>query len=94
MGVLARQIAEAWPRWIEPRSSWQAFAACVGHELGVFYPEAHESYAQARSICSACLVLEDCRRFVDAAERRLPASAIYGFFAGESPSERIRRRRS
>jgi hypothetical protein len=43
---------------------------------------------------AACPVLEACRRECDRAERLLPHSLVYGTFAGETPRERISRRKA
>lgn len=67
-------------------------AACRGMDLDVFYPDV--SYAQARMVCSSCLVVDACRRMADRAESGLPAGAIFGMFAGETPAERVARRRT
>ena len=96
MGVLARDVVEAWPAWNAP-ASWQADAACRGLPLTVFLPPgagAASKFEQAKTICASCPVIADCRAMTDRAERGLSQSYVHGVFAGESPLERVRRRRS
>ena len=94
MGVLARDVAEAWPAWSTP-AAWQLDAACRDLPLTVFYPDGTgaSKFEQAKAICAGCPVIEQCRAMTDRAERGL-SSDVFGVFAGESPLERVRRRRS
>ena len=93
MAVLARSLAEALPRWAEPASTWQTLAACRGIDVAVFFPPHAGSYTEARAICGRCSVVDECRQMADRAEADVPAAHVAGMFAGETPSERIARRR-
>lgn len=92
MGVLARDVVQAWSAWNAP-ASWQTDAACRGLTLEVFFPDGTgaSKFEQAKAICAACSVIEDCRAMTDRAERGL-SSDVFGVFAGETPLERVRRR--
>ena len=94
MGVLARDVAESWSSW-SPPTTWQSDAACRGLPLDVFFPEGTGvgKFEAARAVCAGCPVIEDCRAMTDRAERGL-SSDVFGVFAGETPHERVRRRRS
>jgi WhiB family redox-sensing transcriptional regulator len=75
------------------RPAWHRDAACVGTDPEVFFAEGHNRtlYDEARTICAACPVLDDCRLDADRYET---ASRTFGFVAGETPAERGRRRRA
>jgi hypothetical protein len=60
----------------------------------VFFPDQHGNYRAAREVCHGCPVIADCRAFCDRAERGTPAGFLFGFYASETPSERVERRRS
>ena len=93
MSILARDV-ESWPAWHAP-GTWQADAACLGLPLALFFPDgtgAASTFEDAKAICRGCTVLADCRAMTDRAERGLSLSYVSGVFAGESPTERIRRR--
>jgi hypothetical protein len=63
----------------------------------VFYPPGAgdaSMFEQAKAICAAYPVIADCRAMTDRAERGLSQPYLDGVFAGESPLERVRRRRS
>ncbi len=78
---------------IEPGTLWQISAACRGADLEVFFPERYVgTFAEAREMCARCSVVTDCREMTDRAERGLPSGAIFGYFAGETPAERVERR--
>jgi WhiB family redox-sensing transcriptional regulator len=84
-----------WARELTPSivleaQEWRQDAACLGVDPAVFFPEG-ASYAPARAICSRCPVLEDCRAWNDKAEGR--SVRLFGVYAGESPQERVARRR-
>ena len=91
MGILARDVVDAWQSW-SPPATWQADAACQDLPLDVFFPYGLDAYEDARAVCGRCEVIEECRAMVDRAEGGLPRGYISGMFAGESPTERIRRR--
>jgi hypothetical protein len=76
----------------DPPWAWLQGAACSGSRVEVFFPVKGESYAEARSICARCPVLAECRSEIDRVEARLRGPDVQGFYAGETPSERRRRR--
>lgn len=75
---------------------WMDDAACQGESLDLFFPEDSQrfaGYGPARVLCAECPVVMECRDWNDAVERRIGYRTIAGFYAGESPNERRRRRR-
>ena len=92
MGVLARDVVQAWSAWNAPglladrrRVPWS--------DAGGVLPGRHGRVEEGpgKAICAACLVIEDCRAMTDRAERGL-SSDVFGVFAGETPLKRVRRR--
>lgn len=71
---------------------WPAEAACRGVDSTVFFLSAGGTYAQAERICSRCPVVEPCRAANDHAERHLRAADIQGYYALETPRQRLARR--
>jgi transcription factor WhiB len=69
-------------------------AACAGYPVEIFFPERGGSYVLAKVTCDRCAVVEECRREIDRAERELAEADVQGMYAGETPAERIRRRRA
>ncbi len=73
---------------------WHEQAACRGHGDLYFPPEDADraeiaaAYDICRAICGSCPVVDACRADVD--RRRDPT----GFYAGESPTMRLRRWRT
>jgi hypothetical protein len=94
VGVLERDVYAAWTvdsfDEDEPRA-WMLLAACDGAPIQVFFPEKGSTYAKAKRICSKCPVIAECRRDTDMIERRL-SGELWGFFGGETPRARARRR--
>ena len=73
---------------------WMDVAACSGYPVDIFFPERGGSYALAKVTCDRCPVVRDCRREIDRAERQLAEADVQGMYAGETPAERVRRRRA
>jgi hypothetical protein len=79
------------------RDVWRLFARCRGTDLSLFFATPGDPaglaspYATARALCTACPVVDACRRACDVEERGL--SRPEGFRAGETPAQRIARRR-
>lgn len=75
------------PRWAQ--QAWMSKGSCQGHTSTFFAPHAERPQArvrreaQARLICQACAVLDDCRSYA-----RLHRE--YGFWGGESEEDRAR----
>lgn len=59
-----------------------------------FYPATNSEFAykMARQFCTRCPAIGECRELIDSIEEDEPKSNIRGFWAGESPRERIKRR--
>lgn len=76
----------------DPTWAWLGSAACANYPVDVFFPVKGESYAEARSVCARCPVLDECRADIDRVEGRLRGPDVQGFYAGETPAERRRRR--
>lgn len=78
---------------------WASRAACAGVDPELFFPDAGQGqirdYTRARAICSRCPVLTDCRDWNDRMERGKSWTALRecGMYHGETPWERIKRRR-
>jgi hypothetical protein len=95
MSIPGRDVADIRPgTWPEP---WQGRAACLGVPLEVFFldaPASARAFDHAREICAACPVIAECRVMTDRAERGMSHSRLYRFVGGETPVERVRRRRA
>jgi hypothetical protein len=69
--------------------SWQHHGSCQGYPLEVFYPEGRgqrlrRQEERAKRICSACRVIESCRKYA------LEAPEAYGIWGALTPRERAR----
>ena len=91
MSVRERSTSYHWAD-DDPPWAWLEGAACSGSRVEVFFPVKGESYAEARSVCGRCPVLAECRAEIDRVESRLRGPDVQGFYAGETPAERRRRR--
>lgn len=68
--------------------SWRNLAACIGTDQSIWFPDADDSrvaYRIARSICSACPVVQEC--LDDAIDTD---ELTHGFRGGMKPKERQR----
>jgi WhiB family redox-sensing transcriptional regulator len=72
---------------------WQEEVACRDVDPEIFFPEKDGSYADARRVCSQCPVLDECRRWNDRIEGNRWVRGCFGMYAGETPGERIARRK-
>lgn len=68
--------------------SWQADANCVGVDPDIFFPERGASTKEAKSICTACKVRENCLEYA------LDNGEKFGIWGGTSERERRRLRRA
>lgn len=68
--------------------SWQAQANCVGVDPDIFFPERGASTKEAKAICAACSVREDCLEYA------LANGEKFGIWGGTSERERRRLRRA
>lgn len=71
----------------DPRD-WRTRALCVGLDPAVFFPGRGESHAEARAVCDACPVDDDCLDFAIASGEK------FGIWGGISERERRRLRRA
>jgi hypothetical protein len=65
-------------------------APCIGVDLNVFYPEPHRGrdvFAQARSICAGCPVVDACFAYMLRVEPST-SKPLTGYAAGLTPEER------
>ena len=76
-GTRATRVPPALPiaRWIDR-------AACVTADAAIFFPEGHESDAEAKQVCAGCPVRDRCRDYALAAREE---SGVWG---GLSEDER------
>jgi WhiB family redox-sensing transcriptional regulator len=72
----------------EPEESWQNFANCLGVDPDLFFPERGASTKEAKAVCRACVVREDCLEYA------LENSEKFGIWGGLSERERRRLRRA
>ena len=68
--------------------SWQGQANCVGVDPDIFFPERGASTKEAKAICAACAVREDCLEYA------LDNGEKFGIWGGTSERERRRLRRA
>lgn len=68
--------------------AWQDFANCRGADPDLFFPERGASTKEAKSVCRACVVREDCLEYA------LENSEKFGIWGGLSERERRRLRRA
>lgn len=66
---------------------WQFFANCIGVDPDLFYPESGESTSEAKEVCSACLVRDNCLEYA------LINHEKFGIWGGMSGRERRRIKR-
>ena len=72
----------------EPEESWQNLANCLGVDPDLFFPERGASTKEAKAVCRACVVREDCLEYA------LENSEKFGIWGGLSERERRRLRRA
>ena len=78
------------------REAWMSDANCLGTDTESWFdytPQVssrNEELNMLRRICSRCPAIESCRDYADRLER--DSAHLYGFYAGETPKERRRRR--
>jgi hypothetical protein len=77
-------------------TDWMDDAACTGAPLEVFFPVTSQyAWGRARTFCARCPVLEQCRTWNDGVEKGVISERqMAGFYAGETPDERVARRSS
>ena len=67
--------------------SWQREANCLGVHPDLFFPERGASTKEAKEVCRACVVKDDCLEFA------LRSGEKFGIWGGMSERERRRLRR-
>lgn len=72
--------------------SWLEQAACKDTDLALWFDHGKADFSMQRRLCAGCPVLADCRQEVDAQEHA--EYEVHGFWAGETPAERMARRPS
>ncbi len=79
-------------------NDWMDDAACRGAPLNVFFPGVGtnlRAWGIARTLCARCPVLDECRDWNDEMEHGVISERqMAGFYAGETPDERVARRRA
>ncbi|MDO4258844.1 MAG: WhiB family transcriptional regulator [Actinomycetaceae bacterium] len=68
--------------------AWQQFALCAQTDPEAFFPEKGGSTREAKSVCQACDVREECLEYALANDER------FGIWGGLSERERRRIRRT
>ena len=69
-------------------------ALCLSMEPDAFYPEVGgdpHTIARVKAVCRRCPAIDACRDLADATETE--HASVHGIWGGESPRERIARRR-
>jgi hypothetical protein len=73
---------------------WMDDAACTGRSELFLAPRSGKAAAQARAICSGCVVAVSCRRWNEEQEAGTTnVAGLAGIYAGETPKERAARRK-
>jgi WhiB family redox-sensing transcriptional regulator len=72
----------------ESEESWQLYANCLGVDPDLFFPERGASTKEAKAVCRACVVREDCLEYA------LENSEKFGIWGGLSERERRKLRRA
>lgn len=65
---------------------WQDFAKCSTEDTSLFFPERGASTKEAKAVCQACIVREDCLEYALVHEK-------HGIWGGTSERERQRIRK-
>lgn len=81
-------------RTVERGERWQEYAACLGIDPRLFFPDgevgtaAKALYRDAVRVCAGCPVIEQCLRSALRAEGAAPSKSRSGVFGGKTPAER------
>ena len=80
------------------RWSWMNDAACAGMSINIFFPRDDEyeehDFSTARVVCAGCPVRAECRAWNDRIETMPGNHLAFGFWGGETPKERSKRRKA
>ncbi|HWS44503.1 MAG TPA: WhiB family transcriptional regulator [Acidimicrobiia bacterium] len=74
---------------IQTPTDWFADAACRGADTDVFFPSSDAAAAEAKAICAACPVREDC---LEHALEMRPSDGVWGGLTAIERHRMIRRR--
>lgn len=105
-GLVREKSAPSAPKWSPTIPEWTKDALCPRYySEGIDYWYAYEHFPalrdEAKEICGRCPVLEQCRNYGDEVESsgvdgngvlQFPEDKLFGILAGETPTERRRRR--
>ncbi len=72
---------------LRTENSWQRLANCLGVDPDLFFPERGASTKEAKRVCRACVVREECLEYA------LANGEKFGIWGGMSERERRRVRR-
>ena len=72
----------------DENQGWRAQAKCLGADFDLFFPERGKSTREAKAVCRACPVREECLDFAMRNGER------FGIWGGLSERERRRLRRT
>lgn len=84
----ANPFMERVQREIDGGADWQDYGNCLGVDPDLFFPERGASTREAKAVCRACVVREDCLEYA------LQNGEKFGIWGGMSERERRRIRRS
>src|SRR6266511_158376 len=72
---------------LHPEQHWQDEANCLGVDPDLFFPERGASTREAKEVCRACVVRQECLKYA------LVNGEKFGIWGGLSERERRRLRR-
>jgi WhiB family redox-sensing transcriptional regulator len=61
--ALESLIRRRWPLVAEQGQGWRAEANCRGVDPDLFFPERGATTGEAKAVCAACVVREDCLEY-------------------------------
>lgn len=71
-----------------PDHEWAKLGNCLGCDPDLFFPERGASTREAKAVCGACVVKDECLEFA------LRTNEKFGIWGGTSERERRRMRRA
>ena len=81
-------MSDAAEQFLEPSQDWMARANCMGVDPDLFFPERGVPTLEAKAVCRACVVRDDCLEYA------LDNGEKFGIWGGLSERERRRLRRA
>lgn len=67
---------------------WMDQALCAQTDPELFFPDEGRGYSDAKKICAACPVSDECGDFAQALEGDLSSVYRHGTWAGQAPQGR------